>query len=248
MVSSIVPGAASAHTLGAELRSARSAQAQAPRRDELAQGDRVEISGASLAAARESVRAGVVQVQRALAVGHDAQAMLVKIQALAGDGGADAQVQLDAMLAAFGRRVEAAVAQGARVLTGEDVLVQAEPGAAPVTIPGVDLRLKDWPDSNDVIGVSFGADVDDPALPQAAQRSLEALQAAMGRLMESVRALEAHQGFLSAAQSAAAGVRPDLDADGARLMALQVRQGLEAAGAAPIANVAPQAVLALFRT
>jgi hypothetical protein len=42
-------------------------------------------------------------------------------------------------------------------------------------------------------------------------------------------------------------VRTDLDADGARLMALQVRQGLEAAGAGAIANVEPQAVLSLFR-
>jgi hypothetical protein len=69
----------------------------------------------------------------------------------------------------------------------------------------------------------------------------------MGRLLDSARALEAHQGFLGAAEGAA-GMGAALDADGARLMALQVRQSLEALGAASIANVEPQAVLALFRT
>jgi hypothetical protein len=42
-------------------------------------------------------------------------------------------------------------------------------------------------------------------------------------------------------------VRHDLDADGARLLALQVRQGLEGVGSAPIANADPQSVLSLFR-
>jgi hypothetical protein len=90
------------------------------------------------------------------------------------------------------------------------------------------------------------ARADDPTLPAAVLRSLDKLQDAMNRLLESARALEAHQGFLGAVEGAA-NVRGDLDADGARLMALQVRQGLEASGAAPIANVEPQAVLMLFR-
>ncbi|MEJ0059510.1 MAG: hypothetical protein WDM79_08050 [Terricaulis sp.] len=74
------------------------------------------------------------------------------------------------------------------------------------------------------------------------------MQQGLERLSEALRALEAHQGFLGAAQGAAnANVRTDLDADAARLLALQVRQGLDAAGGAAIANVEPQAVLALFR-
>ena len=67
----------------------------------------------------------------------------------------------------------------------------------------------------------------------------------MSRLLDSARALEAHQGFLNAA-AGASGVRHELDTDGARLLALQVRQGLEGTGA-PIADVEPQAVLSLFR-
>jgi hypothetical protein len=240
MVSSIVPGATSANVLGVDTRFSRGAQ-QAPRREESGQGDRVELSGAAIAQARESVRAGMAQVQEALALGSESQAMLVKAQAAARTG---SQADLDATLSAYGQRVDAAIARGARVVSGEDVSVQAEPGAAGVTIPGVDLRLKAQPGAADIIGIAADARADDPALAANAQRSLDTLQTAMSKLVDSARALEAHQGFLGAAE--AAGVRPDLDAEGARLLALQVRQGLEAAKQ-PIANVEPQAVLALFR-
>jgi hypothetical protein len=85
-------------------------------------------------------------------------------------------------------------------------------------------------------------------LGQAVQRSLEALQEAMGKLLDSARGLEAHQGFLGAVEGALAGnVRDDLNTESARLLALQVRQGLEGMGAEPIINAEPQAVLALFR-
>jgi hypothetical protein len=247
MVSSIVPGAAGAGALGVDPRFQRNAANGAgAKREDAAPGDRVEVSGASLAMSRESVRAAVNQVHQALAIGHDAQGVLVKVQSLARAGGHGAQGELEATLAAFGARVESALASGALLVAGEDVAVQAEPGGAPVTISGVDLRLKDAPAFGDLIKVPADARIGDQGLAQAAQRSLDALQEAMARLLESARALEAHQGFLGAAEGAG-GVRNDLDADGARLLALQVRQGLEAAGARPIANVEPQAVLALFR-
>lgn len=246
MVSSIRPGAAGANALGVDTRFARPAT-PTPRRDELAPGgDRVEISAQSWSSARESVRQGLAQVHLALAVGHDAQGMLLKVQDMARNGGS--QEDLDAVLSAFASRLEAAIAQGGRILAGEDVTVDAEPGGAPVSVAGVDLRLKDKPAWGDVIAVPADADASAPAaLGRAAQKSLDALQGAMERLLEAARALEAHQGFLGAMEGAAsAGVRSDLDADTARLLALQVRQGLEAAGA-PIANVEPQAVLSLFR-
>ncbi len=125
--------------------------------------------------------------------------------------------------------------------------MQAEPDAAPLTIAGGDLRPKDDPGVGDIVAVAKNADIADRELQQAAQKSLEALQVAMGRLLETVQALEAHQGFLSTADRVAAGIRTVLVAEGARLLALQVRQGLETVGSAPIANVEPQAVLALFR-
>jgi hypothetical protein len=242
MVSSIVPGTTGAGALGVDQRFTRPTPL-APRRDDAVQGDRVELSGAAIASSRESVRNGIVQVQEALALGHEAQAMLVQVQAAAKSG---SQADLSAALSAFAQRLEAAMARGAKLVAGEQIQVQAEPGGAPVVIDGVDLTLKADPSDLDVIGVSTAAQANDPALPQTVQRSMEKLQEAMTRLLESVRALEAHQGFLGAVEGAA-NVRGDLDADSARLMALQVRQGLEAVGAPAIANVEPQAVLSLFR-
>jgi hypothetical protein len=245
MVTNILPPGAGGLTPNLEARFQRS-PGDAPRRDEVRNGDRIEISSASLAVVRESVRAGIAQAQAALAIGQDAQAMLVGAQQAVRAGGAEGQGRLEALLSAFAERVEGAVAQGSRLLQGENVLVQAEPGGAPLLIESVDLRLKDSPRSSDILALGADAQIDDPDIGQALQRSIEALQGAMARLLETVRALEAHQGFLGAAEGATLGVRQDLDAESARLLALQVSQGL-GASAAPIANAEPRAVLALFR-
>lgn len=233
MVSSIVPGASNTNTLGVDTRFSRTAQPQ--RREDAVAGDKVELSSAAISGARESVRSAMAQVHEALAAGHDAQAMLVKLQSLTKSGD---QAGVTDLLSAFAQRVDSAIGRGAFVLAGQEVGVQAEPGASETTIAGVDLRL-----GGDTLLMSGDANADEATL-QAAQKSMENLQAAMGRLVDSARALEAHQGFLSAAE---AGARGDFDADGARLLALQVRQGLEAAGAVSIANAEPQAVLSLFR-
>lgn len=241
MVTSINPNTVGVTTLGADTRFAKP---QTPlQQREAAQGDRVELTAASLSAARDSVRDGLMQVHQALAMGQDAQAMLVKAQELARTGGEGAQAELTTLLSGFAARIEKAMAEGARLVSGESVNVQAEPGAAPVNVAGFDMRL----DEGNALGVTADASVADPALLQAAQRGLEALQEAMSSLLDSARALEAHQGFLGAVQGAGAAVRHDLDADGARLLALQVRQGLEAAPSVAIANAEPQAVLSLFR-
>jgi hypothetical protein len=239
MVSSIVPGTTGANSIGVDTRFSRTAPSE--HREEPANADKVELSAAAIKSAHESVRAGMAQVHEALAAGHDAQAMLVEAQRLAKDGDT---AGLGDTLSAFQGRIGAAIERGARVLAGEDIRVQAEPGAPPVTISGVDLRVKSEPKLGDIILVSMEANAGDATLAQSVQKSMELLQEAMGRLIESARALEAHQGFLAAAE---AGARGDFDADGARLLALQVRQGLEAVGAEPIANADPQAVLSLFR-
>ncbi|GAN00264.1 flagellin protein FlaA [alpha proteobacterium U9-1i] len=244
MVSSILPGATGANALGVDTRFTRTTPLK---RDDAAPaqtGDRVEISAASWSSSRESVRAGLEQVHLALAIGHDAQGMLLKVQELARNGGS--QEELDALLQGFSQRLQAAIDQGAKLVAGEDVNVDAEPGGSPVTVAGADLRLKAEPGWSDVIAVPAEADADSPAaLARAAQKSLDTLQGAMERLLEAARALEAHQGFLGAVESAV-GVRTDLDAEAARLTALQVRQGLQASNVA-IANTEPQAVLTLFR-
>ena len=242
MVSSITPnGTAGASALGVDQRLARPNVAAQQQQRPTSAGDSVELSRATISASRESVRNGIAQVQEALALGHDAQAMLVQINAATKSG---SQADLQSALTTFAQRLEAAIARGAALVTGGQVTVQAEPGASALSIDGVDLQLKTDPSEDDVLGVSTEAQADDPALPQAVLKSLEKLQEAMTRLLDSVRSLEAHQGFLGAAE--AANVRGDLDADAARLMALQVRQGLERTGGA-IANAEPQAVLALFK-
>lgn len=246
MVSSILPGTAGANALGVDTRYTRqSPQSAAPKREDVL-GDRVELTATSLSAARESVRSGLSQLHQALVAGQDAQSMLLQIQDIARSGAG--QAQLDALLAGYSKRIESAAAGGAAIVTGGDVTVQAEPGSSPVTIPGVDLRLKDEPNEGDVLQVPADAKADSAALQAQVQKSLEALQSEMERLIEQARSLEAHQGFLGAAEGAAStSVRHDLDADGARLMALQVRQGLSSVRTDAIANADPQAVLALFR-
>jgi len=243
MVSSIVPGAIGAGALGVDARLTR-APAQAQQNNaEAAKGDIVHVGGAaSWAAARESVRTGLEQVHQALAAGHEAQSMLVQAQTLARGGGG--QADLAALMRNYAERLDAILGQGGGVAAGEDIAVHAEPGAAPVLVQGVDLRLQDAPGAGAVIALSAQAQLSDPAFSATVQRSMDALQGAMEKLFASARALEAHQGFLNAAEAANAA-NSDLDADGARLVALQVAQGLAGGGA--IANVEPQAVLSLFK-
>jgi hypothetical protein len=241
MVSSIVPGATSAGALAVDQRLSRTpAQGGAVRDNSGAGQDRVELSGpAALATSRESVANGLAQVQQALSVARDAQTMLLKVQTIATDPNSD-QADLGAALQDYASRYSAA-AQSNVLINGQALSVNAEPGSPPLTISGADLSL-----SGGVLGISSNAAADDGALSIAAQDSLDRLQGVMERLGDASGALQAHQGFLGAAQNAISGVT-DLNADAARLMALQVRQGLEAVGNRPIANVEPQAVLALFR-
>ena len=242
MVSHIVPGSsAGASALGVDPRLARRpAPGVAVSEDKSAAQDRVEISGpAALAAARESVANGLAQVQQALEVARDGQAMLLKVQGLAGDQNAS-QADLVQALGEYASTFEAA-AQGNALVKGHDISVNADPGGAPLTIRGADLSL-----GGEIIGVANDASISDSALSSAAQAGLDRLAPVIEHLGEASSALQAHQGFLGAAQNAVSGVS-DLNADSARLLALQVRQSLEAESGRAIANVEPQAVLALFR-
>lgn len=244
MVSSINPNTAGANALGVDHRYLRGqAPANAQTRNEGGRvGDRVELGDAAAwAASRESVRNGLGQVHQVLALGAEAQSMLVQVMQIARDGGG--QDQLDALFSAFSERVEALIGNGAKLASGDTISIQAEPGADPVDVAGADLRLGDEP--GDILQLTKASSVSDPDLVKAAQASLDALQKAMEALLDAARSLEAHQGFLGAVNSA--NVANDLDADSARLLALQVRQGLDAIGGASIANAEPQAVLSLFR-
>lgn len=243
MVSSIVPGAIGAGSLGVDTRLTRTPAQTQQTNVEAGKGDRVEVGGAaSWAQARESVRAGLAQVHQALAAGHEAQSMLVQAQALSRNGGS--QEDLATLMRNYAERLDAILGQSGGVAAGEEIAVFAEPNAPPVVVQGADMRLKETPAQGDVLAVSSNASLSDPEFAAAVQKSMDALQGAMEKLFASARALEAHQGFLNAAEAANAA-NADLDADGARLLALQVSQGLAGGGA--IANVEPQAVLSLFK-
>lgn len=252
MVSSIIPGATGANALGVDPRYARQASTppqQAPANE--SRGDSVQIRDAALwAAARQSVSNGLSQLGEALSAGRDVYGVLNQISGMAQSGGAsaDAQSQLSDLIGQLKSRVDGAIGQGATVLSGANLSVQAEPGAPDVVVQGIDLRLKDQPGAGDAIAIPAGATLDNPqALAQAAQKSMDALQSGMERLLDAARALDAHQGFLGAAAGAMSGVNADMDADAARLTALQVRQGLISTSG-NIANADPSAVLSLFRT
>jgi hypothetical protein len=201
-------------------------------------GDRVEISASSLGGAQASVSDALRQLRAAIEFSQDAQAFLVTVRAVArGDA---TQETLTSAVETYGVQLDYAREEGVGLLSGEDLVVQAEPGASPFIVEGADFAL-----GAGLIAVTADASADDPQLDGLAQRSLESLQRVLGELTKAADALQAHQVFLGAAE-AALGVRADLDAEGARLTALQVRQGLEAVGA-PIANAEPAAVLGLFR-
>ena len=247
MVSSILPAGVGAGAPSAEARFPRPSVPTGVKQDASANADRVDVSGpAAWAAARESVEGGLTQVRLALNLARDAQTMLLKVQTLVADPGST-QADLAGVLQDYDARFTAAASQGNALISGQSIHVQAEPGGVPLVVTGADLSLKSEPAPSDQLSFSRNASLGDRAvLAQRVQDSINQLQGLMEHLGEANRALEAHQGFLGAAQRSVSGVS-DLNADGARLLALQVRQGLEAAGSGSIANVEPQAVLALFK-
>jgi hypothetical protein len=240
MVSSIVPGTAGAGALGVDTRFNRHHANAAQTNDGNASaGDRVDVSGpAAWAAARDSVNTGLSQLEAAMAAGRDAQNMLLSAQS------AGSQSDLDALLQNYSSSIGSAISGGAVLVGGGAISVQAEPGAAPLAINGANLQLGA---DGGVLSLTSDAQLSDPAFQSQVQSSLDAVQGMLQRYGDAARGLQAHQGFIGAVNDVNANVRTDLDADGARLLALQVRQGLETTGVGAIANVEPQAVLSLFR-
>jgi len=246
MVNSVAPGALGVNpssVFAADQRHAR-VGAGVEALDDAVKSDSVSLTRAPLTNARESVREALRQVDLARELARDAQTLLVTAQSAA--RGEASQSDLDEALAGYARKVDVARADGGVLLAGEDVAVQAEPGAGALVIGGADLQIKANPSDGGIIQLSLSAKADDASTVGAVQASLDRLQAVVGRLSESGKALEAHDRLLGAAETAI-GVRGDLNADSARLMALQVRQGLEQAPGVSIANAEPQSVLALFR-
>jgi flagellin len=110
------------------------------------------------------------------------------------------------------------------------------------------LATFDFSPGGPVIGVRANASLSDPA---TAASLADQLQTALGNVGQAVGTLtdqaDAMQGdFAGLIGASSAGVDPSLDADGARLAALQVQQQLSA-GSGAIGNQGTASILALFR-
>ncbi|MDX2233641.1 MAG: hypothetical protein NW200_04005 [Hyphomonadaceae bacterium] len=212
-------------------------------------------------AAREDVAEARDGIDFAIAVARQVRALLGEArdaaQRAADPATPDAaraadDVAFRAALQQVGQVVDAAIADGAPLIAGDALSVQADPDSdAAVAVAGLDLRLKSAVTGEEALLLTRGASVADRVSAQesvrAAETSLARLDAGLRRLDADNARLAQHDGILKALDGAlGAAAAPDLDADGARLLALQVRQDLSRASA-PIANAKPNAVLSLFR-
>lgn len=219
------------------------------------QTDRIDAPyRGEVAGSQTALDDATAKLDLALAIGRQAAGLLTKLRdaARSAIGGGDtekasANANFTALLKQYSDAVNGAI-DGADLLAGESLTVSLDPEAAPVTVQGYDLRLKNQPGAEDVLKLSAGTDLSDPAaVARDADASLARLDTALGRLSGASQRLGSHASFLSALDSAVgANVVADLDAEGARLTALQVRQTLTGFNAA-IANSAPSNLLTLFR-
>lgn len=161
-------------------------------------------------------------------------------------------VSFKALVQQISQLVEGAISRGAAALTGGSIPVDADPDATQdLEIPGLDLRVKARSAESDGVRLTTASTLatadDAQAAAKAADESIARIDAGLRRVEAGTARLSGHDKLLSALDAAlSSNVRPDLDADAARLLALQVRQDLSR-GSSPIANAAPSAVLALFR-
>jgi flagellin len=253
MVSSVQPAA---HSPLAPLQTQQRA-AQQTNTENTSARDAVSISGAANLGAHDALANARKVVDLALGAGREGASILAQMRDLARaaieTSDADARAQLDgqfqALRAKYAETIDSAIKGGADLLNGSSLSVTLDSEGAPVTIAGYDLRLKDAPGAEDVLRLSRASSLlSDPlGVARDADASLARVDTALSRLSGASQRLSAHDQFLSALDGATAGlISEPADAEGARLLALQVRQGLLGSNAA-ITNSAPNALLTLFR-
>ena len=220
-------------------------------------GDAVAISRAGdLTSVHGEIDTARTSTDLALAAGREGARLLSQLRDLARSATtaddatrADLNTKFQALLGQYGDTIDGAISGGADLLAGKSLTVALDAGSAPVTISGYDLRLKENPGSEDALRLSTSSNLLDPGSALSAARdadaSLARVDTALGRLSGASQQLSAHDQFL-ASLDGAANVNEPADAEGARLLALQVRQSLLDSNTA-IANSAPQALLSLFR-
>ncbi|HVY03892.1 MAG TPA: hypothetical protein VG983_09575 [Caulobacterales bacterium] len=225
-------------------------------------GDAVALSRAadltSLTSVQGEIDGARTSTDLALAAGREGAGLISQLRDLArsainADDGAraDLNAKFQTLLQKYGQTIDGAIGAGADLLAGNSLTVALDPDSPPVTIAGYDLRLKQDPATEDALRLSTSSNLLDQGAAQAAARdadaSLARVDTALSRLSAAGQRLSAHDQFLSALdEGVSSQVSEPPDADGARLLALRVRQGLQGDNAA-IANSAPQSLLALFR-
>lgn len=267
MVTNVTAPSAPATTLVQTTPSARSVGVAAQESAKPQRASAVSVDPAHLEyrddvlAAREDVADARDGIDFAIAAARQARSALAEARDLAlraADPAApDAarvagDVAFRASVQQLGQIVDGAIADGAPLLAGDALSVQADPDSeAAIDIAGLDLRLKSAVTGEEALLLTRGASIADLTSAgesaRAADTSLARLDAGLRRLDAEANRLSQHDRVLGALDAAlAADVAPDLDADAARLLALQVRQDLSQS-TAPIANAKPNAVLSLFR-
>jgi flagellin len=136
------------------------------------------------------------------------------------------------------------------LLSGESVSLTDAATGETFQIAPLDLRLKSEAGEGDTLQISSDASLATPesaaSAATAIAKSIARLDAGLERLSGQSDGLSLHAQLLDRLSSALGQPAADVNAEGARLLALQVRQDLAALNT-PIANADPSGVLALFR-
>ena len=230
-------------------------------------GVAVDVDPANLAyrddvlAAREDVADARDAIDYAIATGREARGILGDARdtalraadpATPDAARAASDVSFRGALQKLSQLVDGAVANGAPLLAGDALSVRADPDSgAGYDVAGLDLRLGEVASEDATVQLTRNSTVADQAgaaqSARAADQSLARLDAGLRRLDTESGRLGQHDRVLGALDASLKGsVTTDFDAEGARLLALQVRQDLSQS-TAPIANAKPNAVLSLFR-
>jgi flagellin len=159
--------------------------------------------------------------------------------------GGDARAALNAGFQSGLSQIQAAI--GAAGVDGVNLIDGSATGTAHSQAPG-GLSAFDFSPGGPLVGLPAGASLSDPA---ASASLVDQLQTALGNVGQAVSTIAGQAdtlqaGFVSAMQGGSSSFDPTLNADGARLAALQIQQQL-ATGGGGISNQAPSAILALFR-
>ncbi|HEY2709845.1 MAG TPA: hypothetical protein VGI95_17480 [Caulobacteraceae bacterium] len=150
-------------------------------------------------------------------------------------------------LAAIQKAVAAAGVGGVNLVDGS---VSGSANVSAATLTGANLSL-----GGPLINVEADASLSDPAdagsIAAQLGTALDNVGKAVGQFSAQSQAIETHltlvaQASLAASSGASSGVNGGLDADGARLAALQVQQQLSLTSSS-IANQGPNAILSLFQ-